>query len=177
MEKREFCCISSLILLVKRSRRLERGMVAVSACLFVSFLVVLWGLGRAESTLLSLRVSCVHCWIRREYWWHHSLGHKLLLIHHHLLWIGVAIVAKSLACCERHRPNVPDDVRNRVIGIQLCNAIHFGPVNIEGYQPLPILTSPGCFQLANFTCVPHCDRINEERPIEGIKPSKMASPL
>ena len=117
MEKREFCCISSLILLVKRSRRLERGMVAVSACLLVSFLVVLWGLGRAESTLLSLRVSCVHCRIRREYWWHHSLGHKLLLIHHHLLWIGVAIVAKSLACCERHRPNVPDDVRDRVIGI------------------------------------------------------------
>ena len=87
-------------------------MVAVSACLFVSILVVLWGLGRAESTLLGLRVSYSHGRRQREYWRRQSLGHRLL-IHHHLL----RVVAKSLACCERQAPDVPDDVRDRIIGI------------------------------------------------------------
>ena len=92
-------------------------MIAVSACLVVSFLV----LGRAESTLLGLRVGCSHRRRRRKYWRHQSLGHRLLLIHHHhLLRVGIAglgQIAKSLACSERQTPDVPNDGRDRVTGI------------------------------------------------------------
>ena len=43
--------------------------------------------------------------------------------------------------------------------------------------PIPCLTSLSCSsQLTNFTCVPHYDRIDEERPVEGVKPTLLVSP-
>ena len=176
MQRRRKVCASSLILFAKVSRRLERDLVAVSACLDVSFLVgLVWGLllllRRAESTLLGLRVDCCHGRRRREYWMRQSTT-IAVLVHLSLLKVVHRIarrgqVAKPFAGGEGQSPDVSDDGWNSFVGIELRNAIHFCPI-VEGYQPLPIRTSPGCGQLADFTCVPHCDRINEERPVEGI---------
>ena len=109
--KRRKCCKSSLILIAK-SRKLKRGLiVAISVLLLgvVSFFVDLGGLGRAESTLLCLRVGCSRVWRRREYlrrrssvvWhWLQSLMLSLLRVVHHRI-AGQVHVAETLAGGER----------------------------------------------------------------------------
>jgi len=144
-------------------RRLERGLdIAVSACLVVSFFV---GFSRVESTLLGLWLGC-RCGRRcREYWRRQSNNIVVRRPHHR-----ACKVAKALAIGEWQTPDVPDDMWDSFFGIELSNAVNYQMIAVvaERYRPLCIRTSPFCCLLTRFTRVPHYDRINEERPVEGV---------
>ena len=74
-------------------------MVAVSACLVVSFFVDLWGLliGSVESTLLARRVGCKYAQRWRESLWHQSIiRHLLQLIFRSVvLLVGLIILRQG----------------------------------------------------------------------------------
>ena len=133
-----------------------------------------------ESTLLGLRLGCRSDGRCCEYRCRQSNNVVVKASVVVRLHRGTCEVAKAHTVGEWQAPDVPDNMWNSFFGIQLSNAINYhmvAKVVVERYQPLLIRTSPLCCLLTRFTRVPHCDRINEERPVEGIEPAfNMATP-